>query len=60
MNGTSLVAPSFRAEDDSGSCSFSTGRCLKVVVTIRKISSTMSTSMSATMITVGVDRRLRI
>src|SRR5258706_10696943 len=59
MNGGSLVAPSFWDCEDSGRASFRADCCLNVVVTIRKISSTMSTSTSATMMIVGVLRRLR-
>ena len=61
MKGGSLVVkPSFRACDDSGNASRSAGCCLNVVVTIRKISSTISTSTSATMMIVGALRRLRM
>ena len=49
----------FWADEDSGSASLSAGCCLNVVVTIRKISSTTSTSIRATMMTAGAVRRLR-
>src|SRR3974390_3018812 len=58
-NGGFSVAPCFLACEESGSCSFNAVCCLNVVVTSRKISSTMSTSISATMMTAGVVRRLR-
>ena len=58
-NGGFSFAPAFLACDDSGSASFSADCCLNVVVTSRKITSTMSTSISATMMTAGVVRRLR-
>src|SRR5579859_7071843 len=58
-NGGFSFAPAFLACDDSGNCSFNAACCLKVVVTSRKINSTMSTSISATMMTAGVVRRLR-
>ena len=58
-NGGFSFAPDFCACDDSGIASRSADCCLNVVVTIKKISSTMSTSISATMMTAGVVRRLR-
>ena len=60
ISGKSSLAPVFCACVDSGNASFSAGCCRKVVVTIRKISSTISTSISATMMIVGVERRLRM
>src|SRR5271154_858748 len=52
-------APGFFDCEESGSCTLSAACCLNVVVTSRKITSTMSTSISATMMTAGVVRRLR-
>ena len=57
-NGGFSFAPDFCPCEDSGSASFNAGCCLNVVVTIRKISSTMSTSTNATMMTAGALRRL--
>src|SRR5271170_2507537 len=58
-NGGFSFAPSFLACEDSGSASLSADCCLNVVVTSKKITSTISTSISATMMTAGVVRRLR-
>src|SRR5688572_4404633 len=60
MSGAVSSAPDFLACDDSGSARRSAGCCLNVVVTIRKISITMRISISATMMTVGAPRRLRM
>src|ERR1700679_1964922 len=51
-------APGFTASVESGRVRCSAGCVLKVVVTSRKITSTISTSISATMMTAGVVRRL--
>src|ERR1035437_8926631 len=56
--GGASLARFFCAWDDSGRESLRAGCCLKVVVTIRKMSSTMRMSIRATMITAGACRRL--
>ena len=60
ISGASSLAPAFSDCEDSGNASFNADCCLNVVVTIRKISSTISTSINATMMIVGVERRLRM
>src|SRR5437588_12796300 len=59
MKGRSSLAPAFLDWEDSGNASLSADCCLNVVVTSKKITSTISTSISATMMTAGVVRRLR-
>src|SRR3984885_2960537 len=59
-SGGFSFAPGLSACVDSGSTRCSGGACLKVVVTSRKITSTISTSISATMMTAGAVRRLRM
>ncbi|OQB93859.1 MAG: hypothetical protein BWX84_00416 [Verrucomicrobia bacterium ADurb.Bin118] len=53
-NGASSWAPVRSAWVDSGSASRRAGCCLKVVVTVRKITITISTSISATMMIGGI------
>src|SRR5947208_704365 len=56
----SSVAPVLGVCFDSGKTSFNAGCCLKVVVTIMKISSTIRMSISEMIMIVGGWRRLRM
>jgi hypothetical protein len=60
INGGLSFAPDLRAWVDSGRVRCRAGGCLNVVVTSRKITSTISTSIRATMITAGAECFLRM